>query len=86
MAKSRMVVVTSKAEGFCNVLAEAQALGVPAISTRCPGGPKEILEYGRYGLLVNVDDSEALAVAILQTLENPPTPYLLQQAAHSFFA
>jgi glycosyltransferase involved in cell wall biosynthesis len=84
MAKSRMVVVTSKAEGFCNVLAEAQALGVPAIATRCPGGPTEILEHGRYGLLVNVDDSEALAAAILQTLENPPTPYLLQQAAHRF--
>jgi glycosyltransferase involved in cell wall biosynthesis len=84
MAKSQILAVTSKAEGFCNVLAEAQALGVPSVSTRCPGGPEEILDHGRYGLLVDVGDAKALARALLQTLKFPPEAKILQEAAVRF--
>jgi glycosyltransferase involved in cell wall biosynthesis len=86
MAKSRLLAVTSRAEGFCNVLAEAQALGIPAVSTRCPGGPVEILDHGRYGMLVDIDDSAALKNAIGQTLANPPAPEAMRQAAMRFSA
>lgn len=62
--------LTSNHEGFGNVLVEAMSLGVPVISTDCPYGPREILQDGKYGLLVPVGDEDALAVAILDLLRN----------------
>ena len=56
--------LTSVRESFGNVLVEALCLGVPVISTDCPHGPAEILDAGRYGLLVPVGDAEALAEAV----------------------
>lgn len=43
IAKSKALLLTSKYEGFCNVVAEAQLTGVPVISVDCDFGPKEIL-------------------------------------------
>ncbi|MGH8815209.1 MAG: glycosyltransferase, partial [Achromobacter pestifer] len=57
-------VLTSIRESFGNVLVEALCLGVPVISTDCPHGPAEILDAGRYGLLVPVGDAAALADAV----------------------
>lgn len=57
-------VLTSVRESFGNVLVEALCLGVPVISTDCPHGPAEILDAGRYGLLVPVGDAAALASAV----------------------
>ena len=37
---------------------------MPVISTDCPHGPAEILDSGRYGLLVPVGDTAALAEAV----------------------
>ncbi|MNV59265.1 4-alpha-N-acetylgalactosaminyltransferase [compost metagenome] len=56
--------LTSIRESFGNVLVEALCLGVPVISTDCPHGPAEILDAGRYGLLVPVGDAAALAEAV----------------------
>jgi glycosyltransferase involved in cell wall biosynthesis len=57
-------VLPSNAEGFPNMLAEALLLGLKCVSTDCEAGPKEILQYGRLGSLVAVDDDDALANAI----------------------
>lgn len=61
-------VLSSIYEGFGNVIVEALACGTPVISTNCPGGPKDILENGKYGKLVPVDDVDAMAEAIISTL------------------
>ena len=55
------------------MLIEALACGCDVVSTRCPSGPSEILDNGRYGALVPVGDIGALAQAILSTIENTPT-------------
>jgi len=64
IASAGAFVLTSIRESFGNVLVEALCLGVPVISTDCPHGPAEILDAGRYGLLVPVGDAAALAEAV----------------------
>jgi len=74
MAKASVFVLSSAWEGFGNVLVEALACGCPVVATDCRSGPREILDNGRYGRLVPVGDYEALAKAILETLDNPDFP------------
>ncbi len=57
-------ILPSRYEGFPNVLLEALAAGVPCVATDCPGGTREILCDGAYGLLVPPQDPGALAAAI----------------------
>lgn len=64
-------VLTSNWEGFGNVLVEAMACRVPVISTNCPGGPWEILDGGRYGSLVEMDDVAGLRDVIIHVLTYP---------------
>ena len=65
---SDLFVLSSTFEGFGNVIVEALECGVPVVSTNCPSGPAEILENGRFGKLVPVQDPVALAYAMEQTL------------------
>lgn len=63
--------LTSEWEGFGNVLVEALSVGLPIVSTNCPGGPKMVLENGKYGELVPLGDKKAYVKALLAALENP---------------
>ena len=62
-------VLSSRSEGFGNVLVESMGCGTPVISTACPHGPADILGHGRYGILVPPRDPEALAPAFEQLLD-----------------
>ncbi len=57
-------VLPSLMEGMPNVLLEAIACGTPVVSSDCRSGPAEILQNGRLGVLVNVNDSDALQAGI----------------------
>jgi glycosyltransferase involved in cell wall biosynthesis len=79
-----LVVLSSRYEGFGMVLAEALACGTPVVSTDCPHGPAEIFDHGRYGRLTPVGDSAALAQAILETLDAPPSRPTLESRGNTF--
>ncbi len=60
-------VLSSLAEGLPTVIGEAMVLGVPVVSTDCPGS-REILDHGKYGVLTAQDD-HALYEGIRQMID-----------------
>ena len=61
-------VLSSRYEGWPNVLLEAMASGCPTVSFDCAYGPSEIVEDGRSGLLVPQDDIAKLASTIARVV------------------
>jgi glycosyltransferase involved in cell wall biosynthesis len=84
IAKADLFVMSSAWEGLGNVLVEALACGVPAVSTDCPSGPAEILDGGRVGPLVPVGDADALSRAIEARLAAPRDVATLKGQAQLF--
>ncbi|MCG1055959.1 glycosyltransferase [Mycetohabitans sp. B5] len=68
MRHARVLVLSSRFEGFGMVLLEAMALGTPVVSSDCPNGPREVLADGEAGLLVPVGDSVAMAEVLQRVL------------------
>ena len=64
-----VVASSGDAEGFGIVFIEAQAMGLPVVSTRS-GGIPEAVEDGETGLLVTQNDPDGLAHAILRLLQD----------------
>ena len=69
---SKLLVHSSRYEGFGLVLVEALILGKVVISSNCKVGPREILNNGEYGSLVEVGDYNAMAQEILELLQENP--------------
>jgi glycosyltransferase involved in cell wall biosynthesis len=93
--QAHLLILSSLHEGLPTVLVEALALGTPVVSTDCGSGPRELLDNGRLGRLVNVDDVPALAEALLDSLDNATParhsvseairPYTSQYAAEAYY-
>lgn len=66
---SRLLVHSSRYEGLPTVLIEALILNKIVISSNCPTGPREILDNGKYGSLVEVGDYNSMAQEILELLQ-----------------
>lgn len=65
-------VLPSRYEGIPNSLIEALSVGIPCVATDCsPGGPMFLTKGGKNGLIVPIDDIEAMTEAILRIIENP---------------
>ncbi|MCU4482545.1 glycosyltransferase family 4 protein [Acinetobacter ursingii] len=74
--QSTFFVMSSKYEGLPMVLIEAQSFGLPIVSYNCPYGPSDIISSNKNGLLVEDQNVQKLADAILQLASSPD---LLQQ-------
>lgn len=59
-----LFLFASRWEGLPNALIEALGSGVDVISTNCPSGPREILDDGRFGSLVDIGSYQQMAEAI----------------------
>ncbi|CAE6844981.1 N-acetylgalactosamine-N, N'-diacetylbacillosaminyl-diphospho-undecaprenol 4-alpha-N-acetylgalactosaminyltransferase [Paraburkholderia nemoris] len=79
-----LFVCSSRVEGFGNVIVEALSFGLPIVSTRCMHGPAEILQNGRFGMLVAVDDVSAMARAIVDSLRRRCDPSRQVMRARDF--
>jgi len=69
--KADIFVLSSEYEGFGNVLAEALANGCKCLSVDIPHGPSEILDKGRFGILVDFE-LECLSIGMVEA-SNPPS-------------
>ncbi len=68
MARAAAFVLSSRFEGFPNVLVEAMACGAPVISFDCSTGPREILGPSTFGMLVTELAPDRLANALVEML------------------
>jgi len=70
LAAIDVLVISSEQESFGLTAIEALAMETPVVATRC-GGPEEVIEHGRTGLLVPVRDPVAMSEAIVRLLQDP---------------
>jgi glycosyltransferase involved in cell wall biosynthesis len=80
-ARAAAFVCTSRWEGFGNVIVEAMACGAPVVTTDCDFGPREIVRADDSGLLVPVDNVEALARAIVSVVDDRALAARLSEGA-----
>ena len=77
-----VIVLSSIQEAFGQVLVEGMACGLPAIATDS-GGPRTIVEDGRTGWLVRLDDEEALAAALVEAVNDTAERHTRGAAAYA---
>lgn len=72
------VLPSSPPESFGLVLIESLACGTPVVAGNI-AGVRAVVDHGRDGLLVNLDDPQALPLAIREILDDPPLRQVMGQ-------
>ena len=80
LGQLNIFALSSSSEGFSIATIEAMATGLPVVATRC-GGPEEIIEPDKTGLLVPSGNPQALAEAIMKLHSDPGLALRLAKAA-----
>lgn len=79
--RAEAFVLSSRWEGFGNVIIEAMACGTPVVVTGCDYGPSEIVQPERTGLVVPPEDPVALGKAMWRVVDDRSTARRLAAAA-----
>jgi glycosyltransferase involved in cell wall biosynthesis len=82
LRRSSIAVSPSRHEGMPNAVLEAMACGLPCVATRVSGS-EDIIEQGVNGLLVEIEDYQGMARALLTLLRDPALTQKLGYAARS---
>lgn len=78
---AELFVLSSRHEGWPNVLMEAMANNCPVISFNCPYGPSEIIRHKNNGILVEEGNIDELCSQIDALLESPEKRRILSAKA-----
>jgi glycosyltransferase involved in cell wall biosynthesis len=80
--RGKLAVLPSRREGMPNALLEAMACGSACVATRVSGS-EDVIEHGVNGLLVESEDYEGMARALLTLLHDPSLAQEYGQAARA---
>lgn len=80
LSKAKAFILPSRFEGFPNALTEAMALGLPCVATGF-GGVEDIIRDGQNGVIVPLEDADAMAQAIAGLLQYPDRAASIGDAA-----
>ena len=80
IARADVFLLTSRYEGFGNVLIEAMACGVPVVAT-ASAGTRDIVQHGVDGMLVEAHSPQSVAASVLGILESPERRATMSGAA-----
>ena len=83
LQRGSIFVLSSRFEGFPNVLAEAMAWGLPVLAFDCATGPRELVQDGVNGRLLPEADVLALTAGLRDLMRSPDDRRRLGSAARS---
>lgn len=81
-----LFVLSSRYEGFPNVLLEAGICGVYSLANNCPGGIDEIIIDKVNGEISNIEDYDTFAEKIKQILHRPHNKEQIKESIKSRFS